>query len=105
LIRKYEITPFLTEKKDDDSLKFGCLLTFVAILCSLSWGWSGTGGLISAFVWELLKGKKFTKFSILYLMIAIGCLMMEKHFTVLKIVHLIPGILFGVANSIIFDLK
>ena len=105
LIRKYEITPFLNEKKHDDSLKFACLLTFVAILCSLSWGWSGTGGLISAFVWELLKGKNFKKIFFLYLMMEIGCLMIEKHFAVVKLVQLIPGVLFGVANSIVFDLK
>ena len=71
----------------------------------LNWGWSGSGGIISGMIWEWFKGKKMSKFFFLYLMIVGGCLMMEKHFTILKLVELVPGLLLGVANSIIFKFK
>jgi hypothetical protein len=80
-------------------------MTFIAIICMLNWGWSASGGMISGIIWEFFKGKKMNKFFFLYLIIVAGCLMMEKHFTIFKLVQLVPGLLFGIANSIIFEFK
>lgn len=44
-------------------------------------------------------------FSYLYLLVIIGSLLMEEHISLHKLVEFIPGILFGVANSMICTLK
>ena len=61
--------------------------------------------MIFAMFWEKVRGNKMGSFKYLYALIIIGELMMEKHFTVIKLVEFIPGILFGIANSIVFQLK
>ena len=80
-------------------------MSLVGILATLVWGWNGSGGIIFAMLWEKIKGNKMGTFKYLYLIVIIGSLIMEKHFTLMKIIELIPGILFGIANSMIFALK
>lgn len=43
-------------------------------------------------------------FSYLYLLVIVGSLLMEEEFTLMKIIEFIPGILFGISNSLIFTL-
>lgn len=44
-------------------------------------------------------------FSYLYFFIIIGSLLLEDHFNLHKLIEFIPGILFGIANSMICTLK
>jgi hypothetical protein len=69
------------------------------------WGWNGSGGMIFAIVWEQIRGNKMGTFGYLYSIIIIGSLLMETNYTYMKLVEFIPGILFGMVNSILFTLK
>ncbi len=44
-------------------------------------------------------------FGYLYTIIIIGSLLMETNYTYMKLIEFIPGILFGMVNSILFTLK
>ena len=71
----------------------------------MTWGWNGTGGIIFGIMWEQTRGNKMGTFGYLYGIIIIGSLLMEKNYTLMKLVEFIPGILFGMVNSILFTLK
>ena len=105
IIRKYEIMPFLPEEIYDNKLKKACVLALTGLLCSMMWGWNGSGGMIFAIIWEQLRGNKMGTFGYLYAIIIIGSLLMETSYTYWKLVEFIPGILFGMVNSILFTLK
>lgn len=105
IIRKYEVSPFLAEDRLDNHLKVACLLGFVGVLYSLMWGWNGSGGLIFAMMWEKFRGNKMGSFKYLYAIIIVGSVLMEKEYSLMKLVEFIPGILFGISNALIFQLK
>lgn len=44
-------------------------------------------------------------FGYMYAIIIIGSLLMETNYTYMKLIEFIPGILFGMVNSILFTLK
>lgn len=44
-------------------------------------------------------------FSYLYALVIVGSLLMEDQISIHKLIEFIPGILFGIANSMIFTLK
>ena len=69
------------------------------------YGWNGSGGIIFAILWEQTRGNKMGTFGYLYAVIIIGSLMMEKKYTLMKLVEFIPGVMFGMASSMLFTLK
>lgn len=71
----------------------------------MTWGWNGSGGMIFAIIWEQIRGNKLGSFGYIYAIIIIGSLLMETNYTYMKLVEFIPGILFGMVNSILFTLK
>jgi hypothetical protein len=97
--------PFLPDDIYDSKLKKACVLALAGILCSMMWGWNGSGGMIFAIAWEQTRGNKMGSFGYLYAIIIIGSLLMETNYTYMKLVEFIPGILFGMVNSILFTLK
>jgi len=97
--------PFLPDDIYDSKLKKACVLALAGILCSIMWGWNGSGGMIFAIAWEQTRGNKMGTFGYLYAIIIIGSLLMETNYTYMKLVEFIPGILFGMVNSILFTLK
>jgi hypothetical protein len=105
IIRKYELMPFLPEEIYDNKLKKICVLGLVGILSSMIWGWNGSGGIIFAILWEQTRGNKMGTFGYLYAVIIVGSLMMEKNYTLMKLVEFIPGIMFGMVSSMLFTLK
>lgn len=50
------------------------------------WGWNGSGGMIFAILWEQTRGNKMGTFGYLYTIIIVGSLMMEKNYTLIKLV-------------------
>lgn len=97
--------PFLPEEIYDNKLKKACVLALLGILCSIIWGWNGSGGMVFAIIWEKMRGNKMGTFGYLFTIIIVGSLLMEKNFTYMKLVEFIPGILFGMVNSTLFTLK
>jgi hypothetical protein len=105
VIRKYELMPYLPQEVYDNKLKKMCVLGLVGILCSSIWGWNGSGGIIFAILWEQTRGNKMGIYGYLFGVIIIGSLMMEKNYSYMKLVEFIPGIMFGLVNSMLFTLK
>ncbi len=97
--------PFLPEEIYDNKLKKICVLGLAGILSSIIWGWNGSGGIIFAILWEQTRGNKMGTFGYLYAVIIVGSLMMEKNYTLMKLVEFIPGIMFGMVSSMLFTLK
>jgi hypothetical protein len=105
IIRKYELMPYLPQEVYDNKLKRMCVLALVGILSSSIWGWNGSGGIIFAILWEQTRGNKMGIYGYLFGIIIIGSLMMEKNYSYMKLVEFIPGIMFGLVNSMLFTLK
>ena len=105
IVRKYEIMPFLPEEIYDNKLKKACVLALIGVLCSMIWGWNGSGGMIFAIVWEQMRGNKMGTFGYFYTVIIIGSLLMETNYTYMKLIEFLPGLFFGMVNSILFTLK
>ena len=97
--------PFLPEEIYDNKLKRACVLGLAGILTSMIWGWNGSGGMVFAIIWEQMRGNKMGTFGYLYTIIIIGSLLMENNYSYMKLVEFLPGILFGMLNSILFTLK
>jgi len=63
-----------------------CVLGLIGILCSSIWGWNGSGGIIFAIMWEQTRGNKMGYYGYLFGIIIIGSLMMEKNYSIMKLV-------------------
>ena len=51
VLRKNRLMPYLPDRSDDNKLKIAAMLIMVAIVLSIFYGWSATGGILVAIVW------------------------------------------------------
>jgi hypothetical protein len=77
IIRKYELYPYLPDSPLDNRLKILCIVSFVAVVCSMYLGWNGSGGMIFAMFWEMTRGQKMNMYGVYFGAIIIGSLLME----------------------------
>ena len=105
IIRRYELMPFLPQSIFDAKLKRICILSVLAIILAIFMGWNGSGGIIFAMVWESARGNRMGFYGYMLAIIIVGSLLMEKNYTYTKIFELLPGIIFGYVNSVIFTLQ
>ena len=50
--------PYLPDRSKDNKLKIASGIALVAIYCSFNYGWSASGGMVFAIIWESLAGKQ-----------------------------------------------
>ena len=91
--------PYLPIETFDNKLKMLCVVSLIAILMSLFFGWNGTGGILFAIYWEKNKGSKLGIYGYFLAMIIAGEILMENRYNLLKFVEFIPGFLIGYVNS------
>jgi hypothetical protein len=105
IIRKYELMPYLPQAVYDNRLKWLSALTLVGMLMTLIWGWNGSSGMIFACYWEYSRGNKMGIFGYIFLLIAVGSLMMEEYTQWTKALEFIPGLIFGYVASSLFTMR
>lgn len=52
------LMPFLPEREKDNKLKIASAICVVALYFCLNYGWSASGGMIFAIIWESLNGRQ-----------------------------------------------
>lgn len=78
--------PYLPQEVYDNKLKKMCVLGLLGVVISSIWGWNGSGGMIFAIFWEQTRGNKMGMYGYLFAIIIIGSLMMEKNYSIMKLV-------------------
>lgn len=82
-----------------------CLLTLASLLASICWGWNGSAGIVVAIVWEITRGNKLGVLFYGFLMVIIGCVLLEGSLDYTKLLELIPGLFLGVVSSTLYTLS
>ena len=105
VIRKYELYPYLPNDKYDQQLKIACGLAFFTIIASVQWGWNNSGAILVAVGWELLRGNRMGVLGYGFLAAIVGSLMLEKNYSMTKLLEFIPGVTLGFITSTLYTLR
>lgn len=89
--------PYLPTPEKDNKLKIAAFLALVAVYFSLEYGWSASGGMIFAIVWESLAGRQGFFYLIIFGAIVGGSLTMEWTSPKEYFLKIISSILFGIS--------
>lgn len=105
ILRRNRLMPFLPLPADDNKLKAASLLCVVALFFCLKYGWSASGGMIFAIVWESLNGRQGCFYLIIFGAIVAGSVTMELDHPQSYLLRVIPSIVLGVAESLLQSLS
>lgn len=104
VLRKYQLYPFIKEPKYDRLLKAMCVLTFASVLFTVQWGWNGGVGIVVGIIWEAVRGNKIRGLGLGFLMVIVGCALLEGTWDTEKLLELVPGVLLGFVNATLYTL-
>lgn len=69
--------PYLPNESDDNRLKIAAFLMVLGLYFSLNYGWSASGGIIFAILWESLAGRQGFFYLIIFGGVVGGSITME----------------------------
>jgi len=105
IVRKNRLMPFLPDRDKDNKLKIAAFIALLAVYFSFNFGWSASGGMIFAIVWESLAGRQGCFYLIIFGGIVGGSILMELNSPTDLLLKIVSSILFGLSESLIHDLK
>lgn len=104
ILRANRLMPFLPTKYQDDKLKIAAFLTVFGVYFCLLYGWSASGGMIFAIIWESLAGRQGCFYLIILGAVVAGSITMEFTSPQEYGLKVVPSILFGIVASLIHSL-
>ena len=104
-LRKNRLMPYLPDTTKDNRLKITSLLLVVAIYFTIFYGWSASGGILVAIVWESLAGSQGCFYLIIFGGVVFGSITMEYDSPTDFFLKVVSSVLFGVAEYLIHGLR
>jgi hypothetical protein len=105
VLRKNKLMPYLQDHSDDNRLKIASLLFVLAIGFAIFYGWSASGGILVAIVWESLAGSQGCFYLIIFGGVVFGSITMEYDSPTDFFLKVVSSVLFGVAEYLIHGLR
>jgi hypothetical protein len=105
VLRKNRLMPYLPDTSKDNRLKIASLLLVVAIYFTIFYGWSASGGILVAIVWESLAGNQGCFYLIIFGGVIFGSITMEVNAPTDFVFKIVSSVLFGVAEYLIHGLR